>query len=117
MRPHYKLVRDLSFFENDSKLLTASDDGSVKLIDISSEKVVQIFEGHKAGVTSVNSYEKEGSVFLTTSFDKTVKIWDLRSRSCVGTAITGSPLWDCKPVGTKVLAGGDNGILFVYSME
>lgn len=36
LRPHYKLVRDIAFIENDSKLLTSSDDGTVKMIDIAS---------------------------------------------------------------------------------
>ena len=52
------MVRDLAFIENDSKLLSCSDDGSAKLIDIASESIIQTFEGHKSGVTSVNSYEK-----------------------------------------------------------
>jgi len=43
LKAHYKLVRDLSFIDDDSKLLTASDDGTIKMIDISSEKVVSTF--------------------------------------------------------------------------
>lgn len=116
-KPHHKLVRDLAFAEEDTKLLTASDDGAIKMIDVASEKVVQTFEGHKLGVTSVNVHQSEPRVFFSTSFDKTIKIWDLRNKACVGTTITGSPLWDCKSVGKQLLAGGDNGVLMVYSVE
>jgi len=36
LKAHYKLVRDLTFLEDGSKLLTACDDASIKVIDISS---------------------------------------------------------------------------------
>lgn len=42
LKPHYKLIRELAFLEDDSKLLTASDDGSLKVIDIASEKVTSV---------------------------------------------------------------------------
>ena len=40
LKPHYKLLRSLSFTEDSSKLLTASDDSSIKTLDIASEKVI-----------------------------------------------------------------------------
>lgn len=36
LTPHNKLVRELTFIEDDSKLLSASDDGTIGMIDISS---------------------------------------------------------------------------------
>lgn len=36
LKPHHKLLRHLSFIDNDSKIATGSDDSSIKIIDISS---------------------------------------------------------------------------------
>jgi WD40 repeat protein len=76
------------------------------MIDIASEKVVQAFEGHKLAVSSVEPHQGDPRVFFSTSFDKTVKVWDLRTKTCVGGAVTGSALWDCRSVGKNLLAGG-----------
>jgi len=40
LKPHYKMVRSLSFTEDCSKLLSSSDDYTIKLIDIASESVI-----------------------------------------------------------------------------
>lgn len=117
LKPHYKLIREVTFLDDDSKLLTASDDGSIKIIDISSEKVVSVLEGHKQAVSSVTAHQNDPRIVFSSSFDKTVKSWDLRVKSCVGTAVTGSPLWDVKSVGKYLLAGGENGMLNIYSVE
>jgi WD40 repeat protein len=106
LKPHYKLIRELTFLDDDSKLLTASDDGSIKIIDISSEKVVSILEGHKQSVSSISPHQNDPKIVFSSSFDKTIKSWDLRLKNCVGTAVTGSPLWDIKSVGKHLLAGG-----------
>lgn len=42
LKPHFKLLRELVFLDDDSKLITASDDGSIKIVDIASEKVVSV---------------------------------------------------------------------------
>jgi hypothetical protein len=42
LKPHHKLLRELAFFDDDCKLMTASDDGSIKIVDVSSEKIVNI---------------------------------------------------------------------------
>ncbi len=36
LKPHYKIVRSLSFLEDSTKLLTASDDYTIKIIDVAS---------------------------------------------------------------------------------
>ena len=97
--------------------MTASDDGSIKIVDVSSEKIVNILEGHKQGVSGVDPHHSDHKIFFSCSFDKTIKAWDLRTKTCVGTAITGSPLWDIKSFGKHLLAGGENGVLNIYSIE
>lgn len=114
---HHKIVRDLCFLENDSKCLSASDDTIIKMVDIPSEKVQQSFEGHKLGVTSITSSPMDPNVFFSTSFDKFIKAWDTRAKDSVASLMTASPLWDCRSLGKTIFAGGDTGVLYVYSME
>jgi WD40 repeat protein len=107
----------LAFLDDSSKLLTASDDCSIKIIDISSEKVVSVLEGHKQAVSSISPQLSDPKIVFSSSFDKTIKSWDLRMKSCIGTQVTASPLWDIKSMGKHLLAGGENGILNIYSVE
>ena len=98
-------------------MLSASDDAIVKMVDVESEKLIHGFEGHKLGVTSITSFLGDSKIFFSTSFDKIIKMWDSREKSCVGTTLTPSPLWDCRSLGETLVAGGDSGVMFVYSMK
>lgn len=46
-RPHHKLIRSLSFSEDSSKLLSGSDDSTLKVFDVVSEKVVSSYDSHR----------------------------------------------------------------------
>lgn len=46
-KPHNKLIRSISFSEDISKVLTGSDDSSLKIFDIVSEKVISSYDSHK----------------------------------------------------------------------
>jgi len=116
-KAHHKLVRELAFADSDTKLLTASDDAAIKMLDIYSEKVVHTFEGHRISVSSVHMDQSNPGMFYSTSFDKSIKCWDLRGKSCIATVQTDSPLWDCKPVGKYVLSGGESGRLNIYTLS
>lgn len=87
-------------------MLTASDDCSIKIIDVSSEKVAAVLEGHKQAVSSITPQQSDQRIVFSSSFDKTIKAWDLRTKSCIGTVVTASPLWDIKSMGNHLLAGG-----------
>jgi WD40 repeat protein len=106
LKTHYKMVRSLSFIEDGTKILSSSDDYSVKLIDINSETITHTFEGHKQAVPRVVAHPTDNKLAFSCSFDKTVKCWDLRMNNCIGTAVTGSPLWSCAVYGNHVAAGG-----------
>ena len=55
------------------KLILASYDGSIKIWDLSSGKVLQTLEGHQHWV---NSILVDGDKLISASADDTIKIWD-----------------------------------------
>ena len=109
---HSKIVRDLCFLEDDTKVLSASDDAIIKMVDIPSEQIHSSFEGHKLGVTSVVAHSEDPHIFFSTSFDKFIKAWDSRVKESLGSLMTASPLWDCRSLGKNIFAGGDTGVLY-----
>lgn len=76
-------VRSLSFSPDSQLLLTASDDGHMKLYDLQKSDVVigGTMSGHSSWVLSV-SFDQSGKRFVSSSSDKLVKIWDVGSRKC-----------------------------------
>lgn len=63
------------------------------------------------------AHPNDSKLIYSCSFDKTVKCWDLRLKNCIGSAVTGSPLWSLSVLGKHVVSGGDNGVLNIFSIE
>jgi WD repeat-containing protein 61 len=81
---HALPVRSLAYTSDGALLLTASDDGTVKIFDATSGQLTGTVSGHLSWVLSVAS-SPLGEQFATGSSDATVKIWDLRTRQCLHT--------------------------------
>ena len=58
--------------------LSASDDGTVKVWDLTSGQELRILAGHADWVRSV-AVSADGRLALSGSYDKKVKVWDLTS--------------------------------------
>lgn len=77
-------VNCICFDSQDRLILTASDDASVGLYDITKEKLVRRFKGHRYYVYTV-AISPRGNEFCSGSLDKTIKLWDMRSSSPIQT--------------------------------
>lgn len=117
LKPHHKIVRSIGFTEDSSKILTASDDTTIKIVDIASEKIALSFEGHKESVSCVRSHPNDSRFFYSCSHDKSVKSWDMRMKSCIDTFQTGSSLWSLEAFPKNVITGGESGVLSIFSIE
>lgn len=81
---HAMSVRSLCFSPDSQMLLTASDDGHMKIYDVAHSDIAGTLSGHASWVLCV-SFSEDGKHFTSSSSDKTVKIWDVAERKCVHT--------------------------------
>jgi len=77
-------IRSLAFTADSAILLTASDDGTVKLFDAHAT-LQGTLQGHSSWVLAVAAAGDSASQIATASSDKTVKVWDMTARQCLHT--------------------------------
>ncbi|KAL9105054.1 MAG: hypothetical protein Q9163_000067 [Psora crenata] len=97
-----------------TKLMSASDDRTVRLWDLPSQSSITTMVGHQDYVRSGAFMPgRAASLLVSGSYDQTVKLWDPRSPSpAVMTFKHASPIESVLPMpsGTNVLAASDNQI-------
>ncbi|XP_072511754.1 apoptotic protease-activating factor 1 isoform X2 [Notamacropus eugenii] len=79
LKAHQEPVKDFQLLQN-SRLLTWSFDGTVKVWNILTGKVEKDFVCHQGTVLSCG-VSPDGTKFSSTSADKTAKIWSFESQS------------------------------------
>ncbi|CAJ0827798.1 7874_t:CDS:10 [Entrophospora sp. SA101] len=102
---HLAPVNDLSFHPNGLVLASCSDDKSIKLFDLSKQGVKRSFRYLQIRFSS------NGSQFVTSSLDGSIKIWDTINGGCIKTienAHDGAPVSSVKfsKTGKYILSGG-----------
>lgn len=73
---HFDAMNSLCYSPDGSRVVTASEDGKVKVWDINSGFCLVTFTEHSAAVTAV-AFAKKGHVLFTLSLDGTVRAYDL----------------------------------------
>jgi WD40 repeat protein len=81
LKGHTRTVRAIS--SDRGKIVSGADDQSVIVWDKQTFKLLEELKGHDAPVSSVRMLS--GERVLTASHDVTVKMWDVRSDTCVAT--------------------------------
>ena len=98
---HCLIVRNLAFNNNKKILYSASDDLHINQIDINqidtkALKLLSPMVGHKQPISDI-IYNEKKDILITSSFDGTIKIWDVKSKNnCINTLEPNnkSPIWD-----------------------
>ena len=66
---------------NDSKIASASKDGTIKIWDLKSKEFLFSLTGHQNCVNSLIRLDDEK--ISSASWDKTIKVWDLNLKKCI----------------------------------
>ncbi|MDB4393875.1 protein kinase [Rhodopirellula sp.] len=78
-KAHGDAVETIRFSENGKSLLTASDDYTVKLWDLSTGAVSQTLRGHGGWVVGADFVAGKDNVVISASDDSTVRLWNAKT--------------------------------------
>lgn len=67
-------INDLSFHPSGNYLLAASDDGTIKILDLLEARQLYTITGHSGPVTAVK-FSADGKHFVTGGLDKHIMLW------------------------------------------
>jgi WD40 repeat protein len=81
---HAGIVNAAAFSRDGAFVLTASDDGTLKLWDIAGARLVRTFAGHKGKVTDV-AFSPDGARALSGGEDRTIRLWEIATGRLVRT--------------------------------
>lgn len=77
---HSRAVRAIAYSPDDKLLASSSDDQTIRVWEIQTQKYHQ-FQQHTQGVESL-SFSPQDPVLASSSEDETIKIWDLQRDEC-----------------------------------
>jgi WD40 repeat protein len=101
---HKDLVRSIQVIEDLNKLISASNDKTIKIWDLKSGECLETLKDHSWLVTSVLIYKN--NKFISGSYDKTIKIWDLERLECIETLNNNSGVRSLLLLSDEILASG-----------
>ncbi len=84
LRGHQDIVSSVAFSPDGSRVLTASSDGTARLWEASTGKLLATFEGHTASVEAV-AFSPDGFRVLTASQDNTARLWEASTGKLLAT--------------------------------
>lgn len=118
---HFDSMNALCYSPDGSRVVTASEDGKIKIWDINSGFCLTTFLEHTSSVTAIQ-FAKKGQVLFSASLDGTVRAWDLiRFRNFRTFTATERVQFNClavDPSGEVVVAGSqDNFEIYVWSVQ
>lgn len=116
---HGYSILDISIAQDKTKFVSAGEDRSFYLWDVTSGNVLKRIQGHTQKINAV-ALNKDATVVVTASYDQTVRCWDLRSnnREPIQTmsdfkdSVTSLALTD-----SAIVAGSVDGYVRTYDMR
>jgi WD40 repeat protein len=76
LRGHDAAVTSAEFSPDGSRIVTASDDKTVRIWDVATAKEIAVLRGHDGAVVSA-AFSPDGLRIVTASEDTTARVWDV----------------------------------------
>ncbi|CDK27732.1 unnamed protein product [Kuraishia capsulata CBS 1993] len=73
---HFDSTNAIAYSPDGARIVTAADDGKIKIWDIISGFCLATFDEHSSAVTGI-AFAKRGQVMFSSSLDGSVRAWDL----------------------------------------
>nr|XP_034984143.1 POC1 centriolar protein homolog B isoform X4 [Zootoca vivipara] len=119
LKGHTAAVRSVNFSYDSQFLATASNDKSVKVWSVYSQRLLFTLFQHTHWVHCAK-YSPDGRLIVSCSDDKTVKIWDLRNKTCVDDIIDHEGFAnyvDFSPDGTCIACAGSDHTVKIWDIR
>lgn len=107
---HTKAVRDLILTQEDSVLISASEDCTIKVWSINKKKLKCTLKSHESEIYSI-ALIKNATLLLSSSWDSNIKLWDFKNKSLILTFFTGT--YEIY----KIIPYNDDSYVYICSQE
>ncbi|CAL1268231.1 unnamed protein product [Larinioides sclopetarius] len=77
-------ISDIAWSSDSHYIVSASDDKTLKLWDVRTERCTRTYKGHKKYVFCT-AFNPKSNLILSGSDDETAKLWDVRAGKCIKT--------------------------------
>ncbi|XP_065833950.1 WD repeat domain-containing protein 83-like [Oscarella lobularis] len=77
---HGREVLDAAAARDNARIATCGADKLIRLFDVSTGNVIRTFRGHMERINCLK-FNEECTLLISGSYDATVRVWDLKSRS------------------------------------
>lgn len=117
--PHFEAVNCVAITPNGQTLATASEDRTIKLWNLATQKLLSTLSGHTDGVKSI-AISPDGKILASASADSTIKLWDLSTGELLHT-LTGHSEWvksvAISPDGKILVSGGQDKTIKLWKLQ
>lgn len=117
--PHAHEVRDVVVSRDNARFASCGGDKAAFLWDVSSARVLRRFGGHQ-GMLNAVALNAEDSVLLTASYDRHVRLWDVRTSSREPIQVLppfGDSVTSVVAAAHEVVAGSVDGCLRAFDLR
>ncbi len=116
---HQKRIRCVAFSPDGRQILTGSNDGTARLWESASGRLLLSFVGHKASVSCV-AFSADGQFVVTGSDDETIRIWERHIgtlRFCLDKHTAGITSIACSTDGRELISGSNDRSVRIWDMH
>ena len=80
---HHYAVRSLAWTSDEKKLISGSNDGSIRIFDTDTWQQIAILQGHEEVVYAISLFQND-RLLASTSYDNTARLWNLDNNLQIG---------------------------------